>query len=219
MTTPQAKLDPNFDADTLWPIVRCDARTQAEVARIIFGNALTGAAVTYPSMPIVAWVYQGTVKSLWLYSVIAFILILQTVMLLHWAYYRRHVKAKEAFGQWDWSVKQLSVASGLSFGMVAGISSLVLVIAQSSLVAAPMIASVMVLIYFVGATVADFIHRPAVIGYPILLLGPMGILHAISGNPAQLAIAGFLFFTLRAFSAIAACIASGCSFRFIKALN
>lgn len=182
------------DTDALWPLVRSDARTQAEVARIIFGNALTGAAVTYPAMPIVAWVYHGTVNPFWLYGVMAFIVILQTVMLLHWAHYQRHVKAREAAGQWDWSVRQLSIASSLSFGMVAGISSLGLVIAQSSLAAAPMIASVMVLIYLVGATVADFIHRPAVIGYPILLLGPMGILHATSGNATQWAIAGFFVF-------------------------
>jgi signal transduction histidine kinase/CheY-like chemotaxis protein len=195
MSAAHPKLSPKADdADALWPIVRSDARTQAEVARIIFGNALTGAAVTYPAMPIVAWVYHGTVNPLWLYGVIAFIVILQTVMLLHWAHYQHHVKTREAAGQWDWSVRQLSIASSLSFGMVAGISSLGLVIAQSSLAAAPMIASVMVLIYLVGATVADFIHRPAVIGYPILLLGPMGILHATSGNATQWAIAGFFVF-------------------------
>ena len=184
----------SHDADHLWPVVRSDARTQAEVARIIFGNALTGALVTYPAMPIVAWVYHGTVNPLWLYAVIAFIVILQTVMLLHWAHYQRHVQAREAAGQWDWSVRQLSVASVQSFGMAAGISSLGLVIAQSSLASAPMIASVMVLIYLVGATVADFIHRPAVIGYPIVLLGPMGVLHMVSGQPPQWAIAAFFVF-------------------------
>ncbi|NJS35401.1 MAG: hybrid sensor histidine kinase/response regulator [Brachymonas sp.] len=189
-----SKIDAIHDEDHLWPVVRQDARTQAEVARIIFGNALTGAAVTYPAMPIVAWVYHGTVNFLALYGVIALTLCLQTVMLLHWSRYQKHVKQREAAGQWDWSVQQLSQASAMSFGMVACISALALVVAHSSLLGAPMIASVMVLIYLVGATVADFIHRPAVIGYPIVLLGPMGVLHAVSGQPAQWAIAGFFVF-------------------------
>jgi signal transduction histidine kinase/CheY-like chemotaxis protein len=182
------------DAEALWPLVRHDLRTQAEVARIIFANVLTGAAVTYPAMVIIAWLYHGTVASGWLYGAIGFIIVVQTLILLNWRHYQISVVEKEADGQWAWSVQQLNVASALSFTIIAGISALAVVIAQSSVNAAPMISSVMVLTYLVGATVADFIHRPAVIGYPIILLGPMGVLHAVSGNPPQWAIAVFFAF-------------------------
>jgi signal transduction histidine kinase/CheY-like chemotaxis protein len=182
------------DVDALWPIVRSDARTQAEVARTIFSNVLTGAAVTYPAMAIIAWLYHGTVNHVWMYGLIAFIVLTQTVILLHWHHYKRDVQMHEAAGRWDWSVKQLHITSALSFTIIAGISAQAVVIAQSSIPAAPLIASVMVLTYLVGATVADFIHRPAVIGYPILLLGPIGILHASSGNPTQWAMAAFFLF-------------------------
>ncbi|MBS7807101.1 ATP-binding protein [Variovorax sp. PCZ-1] len=182
------------DADALWPIVRVDARTQAEVARIFFGNVVTGATVTLPSMAILAWLYHGTVDHAWLYSLIAFIVVMQILILLHWHRYSSEVQTHEVAGRWDWSVKQLQLASALSFIIIGGISALAVVIAQSSIAASPLIASVMVLTYLIGATVADFIHRPAVIGYPILLLGPMGILHATSAQPAQWAMAVFFLF-------------------------
>lgn len=191
---PQPQRHPRSDADAMWPMVRSDARTQAEVARIFFGNVLTGAAVTYPAMAIVAWLYHGTVSHAWLYGVLAFIMILQTLILGQWHRYTRDVQTHEANGHWAWSVKQLRVASTLSFIIIAGISALAIVIAHSSIEAAALIASVMVLTYLVGATVADFIHRPAVIGYPILLLGPIGILHASSGNPTQWTMAAFFVF-------------------------
>jgi two-component system, sensor histidine kinase len=178
----------------MWPIVRQDERTQAEVARIMFDNMLTGAAVTYPAMAIVAVIYHGTLSHAWLYGAIGFICAIQTLILLHWRSYKRQVQSREQGGDLKWSVRQLKIASNLSFTIISGISALAVVIAQSTINAAPLMASVMVLIYLVGATVADFIHRPAVLVYPIILLSPMGLLHALSNNPAQWALAAFFVF-------------------------
>jgi two-component system, sensor histidine kinase len=183
-----------LSAEQMWPTVRSDVRTQAEVSRILSGNVLTGAAVTYPSMGIVVWVYHSTVNHLAMYALIAFILVLQSLILFQWAYYKRHVQQREAGGDLAWSVRQLQWASGLSMAIIAGISALAIVIAQSSIAAAPLIASVMVLTYLVGATVADFIHQPAVVAYPFILLGPMALLHATSNQPTQWAMAAFFVF-------------------------
>jgi two-component system, sensor histidine kinase len=180
--------------EELWPRVRQHARTQAEVARIIFGNVLTGAAVTYPGMGIVAWVYHGTISRAWLYGAIAFVCLVQTLILLQWRHYNQHVQRYELAGDFAWSVGHLRGATWLNFTMASSISLLAMVLAQSSLPASPMVASVMLLIYLVGATVADFIHRPSITAYPIILLTPMGLLHAFSGQPTQWAIATFFVF-------------------------
>jgi hypothetical protein len=42
--------------------VRNDPRTQAKVARNIFGHVLTGVAVAYPSMVILVGLYHGTLS-------------------------------------------------------------------------------------------------------------------------------------------------------------
>jgi two-component system, sensor histidine kinase len=183
-----------LSAEQMWPVVRSDLRTQAEVSRILSDNVLTGAAVTYPSMGIIAWVYHGTVNHWAMYGGIAFIVLLQCLILLQWWHYKRHVKQREAGGDLAWSVRQLQWASGLSMTIIAGFSALAIVIAQSNIPAAPLIASVMILTYLVGATVADFIHQPAVIAYPIILLGPMAILHGTSNQPTQWAMAAFFVF-------------------------
>ncbi len=183
-----------LSAEQMWPVVRSDLRTQAEVSRILSDNVLTGAAVTYPSMAIIAWVYHGTVNHLAMYSCIAFTVLLQCLILVQWWYYKRNVQQREAGSDLAWSVRQLQWASGLSMMIIAGISALAIVIAQSSIPAAPLIASVMILTYLVGATVADFIHQPAVIAYPIILLGPMAVLHATSNQPTQWAMAAFFVF-------------------------
>jgi signal transduction histidine kinase/CheY-like chemotaxis protein len=180
--------------DQMWPIVRSDLRTQAEVARTLSLNVLTGAAVTYPSMGIVAWVYHGTVNFWALYGCIAFIVILQSLILVQWLHYKRHVQQREISADLAWSVRQLHRASALSMSIIAGISALAIVIAQSSIPGAPLIASVMILTYLVGATVADFIHQPAVLAYPVILLGPMAVLHATSSQPTQWAMAAFFVF-------------------------
>ena len=182
------------DSEDLWPLVRKHPRTQAEVARTIFSNMITGAAVTYPAMLILVWLYWGTVSTAWLISVIGFILIVQTVIVFHWHHYQQRVQAKAQSKDWAWSIQHLKQASLLSMSIIMGISMLAVVIAQAHIESAAMIASVMVLTYLVGSTIADFIYRPAVIAYPIILLTPMGVLHATSGNPTQWAIAAFFVF-------------------------
>jgi hypothetical protein len=39
-----------LSAEQMWPVVRSDLRTQAEVSRILSDNVLTGAAVTRRSI-------------------------------------------------------------------------------------------------------------------------------------------------------------------------
>jgi two-component system, sensor histidine kinase len=182
------------DIDELWPLVRQHPRTQAEVARAFFRNVPTGAVVIYPAIAITAWVYHNRVDSVWLYSFLAALAIIQTVILLHWRVYQRQVQAREANGQWAWSVTQLKTTSVLSVAKAICISLLGWIVAHPNLGASPQVASVMVLIYLLGATVAHFIYRPAVISYPIVLLLPLGFLNALSGNPEQWAIAGFFAF-------------------------
>lgn len=182
------------DIDELWPLVRQHPRTQAEVARAFFRNVPTGAVVIYPAVAITAWVYHYKVDSVWLYSFLTALAIIQTVILLHWRVYRHQVQARDANGQWAWSVKQLKITSVLSVAKAICISLLGWIVAHPSLGASPQVASVMVLIYLLGATVAHFIYRPAVISYPIVLLLPLGLLNALSGNPEQWAIAGFFAF-------------------------
>ncbi len=191
------------DSEKMWPLVRQHPRTQAEVARSFFANVPTGAAVIYPAIVITAWVYHSTIDHAWLYSALAVLAVLQLVILLHWQAYRRQVQAREAQGQWDWSVAQLKITSALSIAKAVCISMLGWMIAHPGLGSSPQVASVMVLIYLLGATVAHFIYRPAVIRYPIVLLFPLGILNALSGNPEQWAIAGFFaFYFLGAFGYI-----------------
>ncbi len=182
------------DSEELWPLVRQHPRTQAEVARTIFSNMITGASVTYPSMLILTWLYWARVSTVWLIGLIGFILIVQTIIVFHWHHYQQRVQAKADATDWAWSVRHLKLASVLSLSIITGISMLAVLIAQARIESAAMISSVMVLTYLVGSTIADFIYRPAVIAYPIILLTPMGLLHSISGNPAQWAIAVFFLF-------------------------
>lgn len=182
------------DIDTLWLTVRQDHRTQAEVARAFFRNVPTGALVIYPAIAITAWVYHKTVDHAWLYSLLTLLAVVQTVILLHWQVYKMQVQVKEAAGQWAWSLAQLRITSSLSVAKAVCISMLGWLVAHPNLGASPQVASVLVLIYLIGATVAHIIYRPAVISYPVVLLFPLGILNVLSGNPEQWAIASFFAF-------------------------
>jgi two-component system, sensor histidine kinase len=171
-----------------------DPRTQAEVARILFDNAVPSAVVTYLGLVIVWLVYWGTVPNAALLGALLVCAGVQAALIELWRRYRAQVAARQASGDFDWSVRQLKRYAALSFALMAGMSAFAVLLAFSSIAAAPMVATVLLLVYLIGATVADFIYRPAVLIYPIISLLPMGLLHATSGVPVQWAMAAFFAF-------------------------
>jgi signal transduction histidine kinase/CheY-like chemotaxis protein len=182
---------------------KSDARTQAEVGRILFANAMPSAVVTYLGMAIVVAVYWGRLPTGPLLALTGLCMAIQTALVVQWLNYSRQIEARDGAGDFGWSVGQLAIYGYLSFALMGGVTLLALLLTRASIPAAPMVATVMLLIYLIGATVADFMYRPAVLGYPIIALLPLGLLHASSGEPVQWAMAaffGFYFFAVVLYS-------------------